>query len=121
MVMRITFSASEEHLLVSVIGLVIFALRFVLPKYRIIDLPGKLSSPLCVVVWCGLRKHVSELHLTYQTHPCEYCGKSFSKKNTLKRHVKAVHLRQRNHICEYCAKSFFNAAHLRIHIDAVHL
>lgn len=57
-------------------------------------------------------------------HTCEYCGKSFSKKQNLKNHVETAkycaklrgEIPPKNYICEFCCKSFTQKGHMDTHL-----
>ena len=48
---------------------------------------------------------------------CQFCGKSFSRRDHKKNHIKRIHEEGQiyNNKCEFCGKSFAQPAHLRTH------
>jgi len=53
-------------------------------------------------------------------HPCLNCGRSFSRKDSLRRHWLDVHMGVKNHECPVCHKKFAQRVVMRIHQAQVH-
>ena len=54
-------------------------------------------------------------------YKCDFCDKTFRKKDSLKRHIKIVHEGVKNHKCDMCEKSFFTSSFLESHKTNFHL
>ena len=52
-------------------------------------------------------------------YPCEICGKTFNRKESMKRHT-AIHLNERQHQCAICDKAFNTSSQLGMHRNRVH-
>ena len=51
---------------------------------------------------------------------CDFCEKSFIRKDYLERHIIAVHDESRGHICNNCGKVLTSKRNLEDHIKSVH-
>ena len=51
---------------------------------------------------------------------CQYCEKSFGRKEHLKRHVDAVHEGIKNFSCEFCEMNFSRKDYLKRHVSSIH-
>ena len=57
---------------------------------------------------------MTSVHEGNKDHQCEICGKTFSRKNSLKRHVASVHQNQKIN-CDQCDKTFSRKVNLINH------
>ncbi|XP_047037991.1 zinc finger protein 2-like [Helicoverpa zea] len=62
---------------------------------------------------CGQesRAHPSEAKFT-----CDYCGKKYTQKVSLRVHIQYEHGNYKAHICEWCGKKFWAQSRLKAHI-----
>ena len=56
----------------------------------------------------------------HKDYKCESCGKSFTRRQSLKKHVHAIHEGHKNHKCPSCGKCFSQAENLKTHFNTVH-
>ena len=51
---------------------------------------------------------------------CQYCGKSFVSKQSVKMHIDAIHFQLRPFSCDYCEETFTQKSNLRTHVKNKH-
>jgi hypothetical protein len=66
-----------------------------------------------------LNKHVRGVHTTERNFVCPVCSKKYTSDGTLKQHVSNSHS-QKLQQCNYCDKAFARKDHLMKHIQGVH-
>jgi hypothetical protein len=66
--------------------------------------------------------HYAKKQTGQATFVCEreYCGKTFSRRSSLKRHILRVHMEVRPFECTMCGGRFSDKANFRDHVNAVH-
>ena len=67
-----------------------------------------------------LEGHICAIPEGHKDHKCESCSKSFSHAANLKTHIHTIHQGHKDHKCEYCNKSFTQVGHLQRHINSIH-
>ena len=68
-----------------------------------------------------MTKHIQNVHEGKRDYKCEFCGKLFTQKGTLKSHIGFIHeMSKKEHKCGYCGKSCGSKRYMKIHIDVVH-
>lgn len=60
------------------------------------------------------QKHLIDAHGS--GHPCNYCGKLFTRNSFMKDHIRRSHLKEKNAECSVCKEKFFDNILLRIHM-----
>jgi len=83
---------------------------------------GKLNKKLTDCPECGelvifLKQHLKEVH-SMSTFRC-FCGKEYSKNESLKLHRRVVHDQERIK-CKQCEKEFRQESHLKTHVESTH-
>ena len=51
---------------------------------------------------------------------CQYCGKSFVSKQSVKMHIDAIHFQLRPFSCDYCEETFTQKSNLKTHVKNKH-
>ena len=82
----------------------------------------------CKCEFCGksfstkrsLKKHIHTIHKGQKDHKCESCGKSFTEAGSLKEHIHTIHKGHKDHKCESCGKLYNGANNLKKHMYTVH-
>ena len=67
-----------------------------------------------------LKTHIRYIHEGIKDFECYVCGKAFLRQDTLEFHIKSVHEKLKDQQCEICPKSFSLKATLKWHIKNVH-
>ena len=97
-----------------------FATSSVLYSHRKYCLSDGEECPVChEVINGGKRMFKKHMKLHPVEHACEFCGKTFKRKEHLKRH-KACHLNERQYQCAFCEKAFNTSSQLSMHKSRVH-
>ena len=52
-------------------------------------------------------------------HECSVCKKVLKKKNKMQQHAE-IHLKGFSHLCNYCGKNYKNRPSLKVHISTTH-
>ena len=68
----------------------------------------------------SLKTHINSIHNGQKDHKCDSCGKTFSRKDSLKTHINSIHNGLKDHECNSCGKAFSSAGNLKTHINSVH-
>ena len=53
------------------------------------------------------------------SYECRVCNKTLKEKNLIRRHVE-THIKGFSHMCDYCGKFYKNRASLRVHMSISH-
>ena len=64
--------------------------------------------------------HIESVHNKLSL-TCSQCEKGFSWQGNLTRHIKDVHQKEKRHICNFCGKSFGQKTSLKGHKQSVHV
>ena len=71
----------------------------------------------------ALKCHISEQHPEHcckKGFTCEFCGKTFTVKNTLQDHIKSIHDGVLEYKCDKCGREFGCRRNLVVHMKGVH-
>lgn len=68
----------------------------------------------------SLKSHIEALHHGEKKFQCDICLRSFSFKTARERHIKIVHLNQKSHKCEKCEKTFSTRYDMTNHFNYHH-
>ena len=73
----------------------------------------------------GRRQHWTDheniVHHKQKQHKCRFCNKKFGYTGHRNLHEKAIHLKQKPYKCRFCNKNFGQAGHRNSHEKAIHL
>ena len=69
-----------------------------------------------------LNYHIKKVHSDQpkEEFPCQYCGRIFNWKESLKNHIEAIHIKEDNQKCEFCDYVTNTSYKLRAHIARLH-
>ena len=68
-----------------------------------------------------LTGHISTVHEKIKAFDCEYCGKFFAHKTSVKEHIIGIHLKKFPHKCKICGKGTAKKSHLDVHFRNNHI
>ena len=69
----------------------------------------------------NLQEHLSEHSLVAEKHACDFCGKTFTRKDTVQQHIKIIHLKEDvSFSCRFCGQEFTRKHNLTRHERNVH-
>ena len=68
----------------------------------------------------AVERHVKSVQLKIRSLTCQYCGKSFVSKQSVKMHIDAIHFQLRPFSCDYCEETFTQKSNLKTHVKNKH-
>jgi len=65
--------------------------------------------------------HILTVHENQKNYKCEFCDKSFARKEHLTKHIYTIHEGRKDHKCDFCQKLFSSDGNKKQHVNKIHV